>query len=60
MNYYRVLGDVLKYINPQYILSIHSFTSHYEDNPERNLEVGVLYRKRGKLAEKVIFNVILD
>jgi predicted N-formylglutamate amidohydrolase len=60
MNYYRVLKDVLSYINPGYVLSIHSFTPHYEDNPERKFEVGVLYRKKGKLAENVSIILMKD
>jgi len=40
--YYEAIRQVSTKVNPDYILSIHSFTSMYEGQP-RSLEVGVLY-----------------
>ncbi len=53
MEYYKILAEVIHFLRPNYILSIHSFTPYYEDNPERTFEIGILFRKRGKFVDLV-------
>ena len=54
MEYYRILREILEFLRPNYVLSIHSFTPFYEEDPERKFEVGVLFQKKGKLVEAVL------
>jgi predicted N-formylglutamate amidohydrolase len=53
--YYRILKEVLNFIKPKYAICSHSFTKQYENNPERKFEVGILYREKGILADKIEF-----
>jgi predicted N-formylglutamate amidohydrolase len=48
-----ILNQAMKFIRPKYALSSHSFTPQYEDNPKREYEVGILYRERNLLVDKV-------
>jgi predicted N-formylglutamate amidohydrolase len=34
---------------PKYVISSHSFTPYYENQPLREYEVGLLYREKGKM-----------
>ncbi len=51
--YYSILKEALNFTRPKFALTIHSFTKQYEDKPERKFEVGILYRERGLLADKI-------
>jgi len=43
-----------------FYMNYYRVPPHYEDNPERKFEVGVLYRKKGKLAENVSIILMKD
>jgi predicted N-formylglutamate amidohydrolase len=47
--YYKILREVLLFTMPKHILSSHSFTPVYEDQPIREYEIGLLYREKGKM-----------
>jgi len=51
--YTNLLRESLEYIRPEYVLSVHTFTKNYEDLENRNFEIGILYRRRGKFAAMV-------
>ena len=46
-------AEVLQFLRPNYVICIHSFTPFYEDNAERKIEIGVLFRQKGRLVEEV-------
>jgi predicted N-formylglutamate amidohydrolase len=41
----------LLFIRPKYIISSHSFTPYYEDNPLRDFEIGLMFRDKGRLVD---------
>jgi len=48
--YYRIMRECLLFIKPRYAIGVHSFTPQYEDHPFRDFELGILYRKKGKMV----------
>ena len=48
-----ILYQALQFLKPKYTLSTHTFTDQYEDRPKREYEVGILFRDRGLLVDKV-------
>lgn len=57
MPYYNIFREAIDFIQPRYGLMIHSFTKDYEDRPERNFQVGILYREKGELADRVTLSI---
>jgi predicted N-formylglutamate amidohydrolase len=53
MPYHMILNQAMEFLRPKYVLSSHSFTPQYEDNPKREYEVGILFRERNLLVDKV-------
>lgn len=48
-----ILNQAVKFLKPQYALCSHSFTAQYEDSPKKEYEVGILFRERSLLVDKV-------
>lgn len=58
--YYMILNQAINFLRPKYALSTHSFTAQYEDTPKKEYEVGLLFRERSPLVDKVnTFTIIL-
>ncbi len=54
--YYMILYQALNFLKPKYVISSHSFTPQYEDQPRREFEIGILYREKNLLTDKVFKN----
>ena len=50
-----ILNQAVKFIRPEYALCSHSFTGQYKDSPKKEYEVGILFRERSLLVDKVKF-----
>ena len=50
-----ILNQAVNFLRPKYALSSHSFTAQYEDSAKKEYEVGLLFRERSPLVDKVIF-----
>lgn len=48
-----LLNQAVKFLKPKYALSSHSFTAQYEDTPKKEYEVGLLFRERSPLVDKI-------
>jgi len=53
MPYYMILHQALSFLKPKYVISSHSFTAQYEDQPRREYEIGILFREKNLLIDKV-------
>jgi len=54
-----ILNQAIRFLRPKYALSSHSFTAQYEDNPRKEYEVGLLFRERSPLVDKVKINYFI-
>lgn len=48
-----ILHQALSFLKPKYVIGSHSFTAQYEDHPRREYEIGILYREKNLLIDKV-------
>lgn len=51
--YYNLLYEVLNTLNPNYFISIHSFTPYYEKEKKRDFHVGLLFKEDNPLNKSI-------
>jgi predicted N-formylglutamate amidohydrolase len=53
LQYYKILRESLLFLKPKYIISIHTFLPYHKDEPLRNYEIGLIFRNKGILVDKL-------
>jgi predicted N-formylglutamate amidohydrolase len=57
LQYYNLLSESLLFVKPRYIISVHSFVPYYKEEPLNNYEIGLIFRNKGTLVDKM-YNAI--
>jgi predicted N-formylglutamate amidohydrolase len=57
LEYYNLLRESLLFVKPRYIISVHSFVPYYKEQPLNNYDIGLIFRNKGTLVDKM-YNAI--